>query len=165
MKHAPKVIQLGLALMLAGCGGAEEAPETAPEAEAPAMEAPVPDAMLDPNTATPEQLASVPGLDSAVVAGLVAGRPYADMVGVNAALPGSFDKSVRDQIYARLWLPLDLNTATEEEMLLIPGVGPNMAEEFEEYRPYDSIERFRREIGKYVDPAEVARLERYVTIR
>jgi hypothetical protein len=40
-----------------------------------------------------------------------------------------------------------------------------MHHEFEEYRPYTSIERFRREIGKYVDSAEVARLERYVTIR
>ena len=28
-----------------------------------------------------------------------------------------------------------------------------------------AIEQFRREIGKYVDEAEVARLERYVTIR
>jgi hypothetical protein len=40
-----------------------------------------------------------------------------------------------------------------------------MQHEFEEYRPYRGIEQFRREIGKYVDSAEVARLERYVTIR
>ena len=40
-----------------------------------------------------------------------------------------------------------------------------MRHEFEEYRPYTSIEQFRREIGKYVDSTEVARLERYVTIR
>ena len=39
-----------------------------------------------------------------------------------------------------------------------------MRHEFEEYRPYRAIEQFRREMGKYVDPAEVARLERYVTI-
>jgi DNA uptake protein ComE-like DNA-binding protein len=64
-----------------------------------------------------------------------------------------------------MWKPIDLNTASDEEILLIPGVGPRMQHEFEEYRPYNSIERFRREIGKYVDSAEVARLERYVTIR
>ena len=40
-----------------------------------------------------------------------------------------------------------------------------MAYEFDEYRPYDAIERFRTEIGKYVDEAEVARLEQYVEIR
>jgi len=40
-----------------------------------------------------------------------------------------------------------------------------MRHEFEEYRPYTSIEQFRREIGKYVDKAEVARLEKYVMIK
>ena len=40
-----------------------------------------------------------------------------------------------------------------------------MAHEFEEYRPYTSMEQFRREIGKYVNEDEVARLERYVEIR
>ena len=44
-------------------------------------------------------------------------------------------------------------------------MGNRMQHEFEEYRPYRNIEQFRREIGKYVDQAEVARLERYVTIR
>jgi hypothetical protein len=39
-----------------------------------------------------------------------------------------------------------------------------MAHEFEEYRPWTSVEQFRREIGKYVDKAEVARLEQYVSI-
>ena len=53
----------------------------------------------------------------------------------------------------------------EEEILAIPGVGKRMAHEFEEYRPYSSMEQFRREIGKYVDDGEVARLERYVEIR
>ena len=50
------------------------------------------------------------------------------------------------------------------EIELIPGVGGRMRHEFEEYRPYTSIEQFRREIGKYVDDDEVARLERYVRI-
>jgi DNA uptake protein ComE-like DNA-binding protein len=68
-------------------------------------------------------------------------------------------------VYTRLWQPIDLNTASGDEILLIPGVGPRMRHEFEEYRPYRSMEQFRREIGKYVKPEEVARLERYVAIR
>jgi len=68
-------------------------------------------------------------------------------------------------VYARLWKPIDLNTAKAEEILLIPGVGEKMKHEFEEYRPYRAMEQFRREMGKYVDKAEVARLERYVMIR
>jgi DNA uptake protein ComE-like DNA-binding protein len=60
---------------------------------------------------------------------------------------------------------IDLNTATDAQILAIPGVGPRMLREFKEYRPYTSMDQFRREIGKYVDKAEVARLEQYVTIK
>lgn len=59
---------------------------------------------------------------------------------------------------------LDLNTATREDVLTIPGVGDNMVREFFEYRPYVSIQQFRREIGKYVDEAQVAAYERYVYV-
>ena len=45
---------------------------------------------------------------------------------------------------------------------MIPGMSDRMVHEFEEYRPYTSMEQFRREIGKYVDEDEVARLEQYV---
>jgi DNA uptake protein ComE-like DNA-binding protein len=62
-------------------------------------------------------------------------------------------------------VPININTATDAEILRIPGVGPRMLREFKEYRPYTSIEQFRREIGKYVDKAEVARLEKYIVIK
>jgi DNA uptake protein ComE-like DNA-binding protein len=62
-------------------------------------------------------------------------------------------------------VPININTATDAEILKIPGVGPRMLREFKEYRPYTSIEQFRREIGKYVDKAEVARLEKYIVIK
>lgn len=62
-------------------------------------------------------------------------------------------------------VPININTATDAQILAIPGVGPRMLREFKEYRPYTSIEQFRREIGKYVDKAEVARLEQYITIK
>ena len=61
--------------------------------------------------------------------------------------------------------PVNINTASDAEILRIPGVGPRMLREFKEYRPYTSIEQFRREIGKYVDKAEVARLEQYIVIK
>jgi radical SAM superfamily enzyme with C-terminal helix-hairpin-helix motif len=87
------------------------------------------------------------------------------MVAVDNVVGTRLGEEQKDALYSRVWVPLDLNRASEAEILLIPGVGERMAHEFEEYRPYDGIERFRREIGKYVDSTEVARLERYVTIR
>src|SRR5688500_1424227 len=120
---------------------------------------------LDPNTATAAQLVTVPGVDSATASAIVAGRPYANMTAVDRVLvTAKLSEVQRDTVYTRLWKPIDLNTATDAEIQLIPGVGAKMLHEFKEYRPYPQIEKFRREIGKYVDSTEVARLERYVFI-
>jgi DNA uptake protein ComE-like DNA-binding protein len=122
--------------------------------------------MLDPNSATREQLAAVPGMSAAAADAVIAGRPYQDMLAVDKVLAKSIPSAdTRKTVYAKVWKPIDLNTAKGEEILLIPGIGKRMQHEFEEYRPYKSIDQFRREIGKYVDKAEVARLEQYVTIR
>jgi DNA uptake protein ComE-like DNA-binding protein len=75
---------------------------------------------------------------------------------------------VDDDELARLaqfvFVPINLNTASDDDILSIPGVGPRLLHEFKEYRPYRRIEQFRREIGKYVSSDDVARLERYVTL-
>ena len=78
-------------------------------------------------------------------------------------------KYVNEQEVAHLeqytFIPMDLNTASDSALMTIPGLGRRMLGEFKEYRPYRSIEQFRREIGKYVNEKEVARLERYVIVK
>ncbi|MEM7660348.1 MAG: helix-hairpin-helix domain-containing protein, partial [Bacteroidota bacterium] len=69
-----------------------------------------------------------------------------------------------EELYAQLFVPFNLNTTAEDDFKMIPGVGDRMAHEFEEYRPYVSIQQFRREIGKYVEETEVARYENYVFV-
>ena len=120
--------------------------------------------LLDPNTATREQLAAA-GVDTGAITLVMNGRPFADMLAMDRALAPRLNADRRKALYGKVWKPIDLNTAKGEEILLIPGVGNRMKHEFEEYRPYRNIEQFRREIGKYVDKDEVARLEQYVTIR
>jgi predicted DNA-binding helix-hairpin-helix protein len=63
-----------------------------------------------------------------------------------------------------MFVHINLNTASRDEILLIPGVGNRMLHEFEEYRPYPALAKFHREIDKYVDDKELARLEQYVFV-
>ena len=83
----------------------------------------------------------------------------------DAALSKVLGEAQRKELYGRLFVRIDLNRATRDEIMLIPGAGSRMAHEFEEYRPYKSMEQFRREIGKYVDKTELARLEQYVSVK
>jgi len=147
-------------------GATAEGAPVAMEAGAAAAETGGGDAttFLDPNDASREELEAVAGMTAEAVAAIERGRPFARMADVHAALAGAAGEEAALSMYEALWLPISLNDATRDEIILIPGVGNRMAREFEEYRPYADIAQFRREIGKYVDEAEVARLERYVTL-
>ena len=167
----------GLLVALAACAGSKDAASdsagtnedsTRKVAAAAALTAERDSAgggFVDPNTATAARLAAIPGIDSTTANAIVAGRPYQNMVAVDKVLAAKLNEAQRDSVYTVLWSPIDLNTASDEEIQLIPRIGPKMLHEFKEYRPYDRIEKFRREIGKYVDQLEVARLERYVRIK
>ena len=59
---------------------------------------------------------------------------------------------------------INLNTATAEQILTVPNAGNRMVREFQEYRPYASIAEFRKELGKYIDAAQVSDYEKYVYV-
>ena len=120
--------------------------------------------VINPNVADEDQLAGVAHLDDALVAAIVDQRPLADTLELDALLSRSLSEVQRVELYAELFIPINLNTASGIEILLIPGMSNRMAHEFDEYRPYTSLVQFRREIGKYVDDDEVARLEQYVFV-
>jgi DNA uptake protein ComE-like DNA-binding protein len=100
----------------------------------------------------------------AVAKELIAKRPFAGITQLDAFLKSALPAASVAPMYNHIFLHIDLNKATREEILLVPGAGNRMAREFAEYRPWKTFAQFRREIGKYVDSTEVARLEQYVFI-
>lgn len=121
--------------------------------------------LLDPNTITEAQLASLPGMNADIAKALVAARPFASVVELNTFLTGQ--KLTAEQLtafYRQAFIHVNLNTGSREEILLIPGAGNRMVREFAEYRPWKTWGQFDKEIGKYVGPEEVTRLKQYVFI-
>jgi len=121
-------------------------------------------APLDANTATAAQLSTVSGVSPDAANAIAAGRPYASVVDLNAKLRETLPQDAAAAILAKVFVPINLNTARREEIELIPGMTSRMVGEFLEYRPYADMDEFNREIGKYVDEGEVARFRRYVTL-
>ena len=118
--------------------------------------------LANPNLATASELRALPHVTDAVGAAIESNRPFLSAIELDRVLARSLSDAQRRETYGDLFRPMNLNSASEEEIMLIPGMSARMVHEFEEYRPYTSMEQFRREIGKYVDEDEVARLEQYV---
>ncbi|MBD60001.1 MAG: hypothetical protein CL808_07770 [Citromicrobium sp.] len=156
------------ALALAACAEAPEATteETAATEDADAGTAAVEaeTTVLDANTATAEELAGVEGISPELADAIVAGQPYDSVTDFHALLTETLSEDEAEAVLVDVFVPINLNTASEEEIRLVPGMTDKMVHEFEEYRPYADMGVFDREIGKYVDEEEVARFRKYVTL-
>ena len=121
--------------------------------------------IVDANTVTEADLTKVPGMTPALAKAVVAARPFDSITAFNAFLLGQkLTQEQANELYKSVFVHINLNTATAAEIMLIPGAGKRMAHEFEEYRPWKAYAQFDKEIGKYVDAKEVARLAQYTFI-
>jgi len=120
--------------------------------------------IVDANMAPEKDLSGMPHMTPALVKGILDQRPFLSMADLDKFLGQTLSAEQRKELYGRLFVHLNLNTCTKEEILLIPNAGPRMVREFFEYRPYKALAQFHREIDKYVDDAELARLEQYVFV-
>jgi DNA uptake protein ComE-like DNA-binding protein len=121
--------------------------------------------LVDPNAAAEGELTSLPGMTPAIVKSMIERRPFKTVVELNRFLLDQ--KLTPDQakaFYGKAFVPINLNTGTRDEFLLIPGVGSRMSAEFMEYRPWKSWAQFDKEIGKYVGQQETDRFKPYVFI-
>ena len=70
-----------------------------------------------------------------------------------------------NRLKQHVFIPLDLNTATDDQFKTIPNLPGNMLKEFKEYRPWKTKAQFDKEIGKYVGAKETGRLWRFMVIK
>ena len=121
--------------------------------------------VVDANTAQEKDLLAMPHMNPAIVKGLIAKRPFASITDLNAyLLAQKLTQSQANDFYGKAFVHINLNTATAEEILLVPRAGKRMVHEFDEYRPWKSYAQFAKEIGKYVGADGAAQLAQYTFI-
>jgi DNA uptake protein ComE-like DNA-binding protein len=120
--------------------------------------------LVNPDLASEKELLALPHMNPTIVKAIIERRPFLRMGELNALLAQSLNKEQLAELYGKMFVQINLNTASEEEILMIPGTGKRMLREFLEYRPYKALAQFHKEIGKYVDNKELARLEQYVFV-
>jgi len=117
------------------------------------------------NTATREEIMLIPGAGARMAREFPEYRPWKTWAQFDREISKYVGQPETDRLKQYVFIPVNLNTATDEDILSIPGAGARMVREFKEYRPWKSKEQFDKEIGKYVDAKEVARLWRFVVIQ
>jgi len=121
--------------------------------------------VVDANTASEKDLAGMPHMQPAIAKALVGVRPFKSVTELNTFLVGQgLTQEQAMDFYKKAFVHVNLNTATRDEILLIPGAGQRMVREFAEYRPWKTFAQFDKEIGKYVGADATAKLAQYVFI-
>jgi DNA uptake protein ComE-like DNA-binding protein len=120
--------------------------------------------LVNPDLASEKELLAMPHMNAAIVKSVMERRPFLKMTDLNSLLAQSLTGQQLAELYGKMFVQINLNTATDEEILMIPGTGKRMLREFLEYRPYKTLAQFHKEIGKYVNDKELARLEQYVFV-
>ena len=116
------------------------------------------------NTGTRDEILLIPGAGQRMVREFAEYRPWKTWAQFDKEIGKYVGADATARLAQYVFIPVNLNTATDEDILSIPGAGPRMVREFKEYRPWKSWAQFDKEIGKYVSKQEVDRLKRYVVI-
>lgn len=117
------------------------------------------------NTATPEEILLVPGAGRRMTREFAEYRPWKTWAQFDKEIGKYVGQEATDKLKQYCFIPINLNTATDEDILSIPGAGARMVREFKEYRPWKTKAQFDKEIGKYIGEKETARLWRFTTIQ
>ena len=122
--------------------------------------------VVDANTIAEKDLAALPNMTPAIAKALVAKRPFLSIVDLNAfLLAQGLTAAQAMELYPKAFVHINLNAASKDEILLVPGAGNKMTIEFPEYRPWKTWAQFDRQIGKYIGGAENAqKLAQYTFI-
>jgi DNA uptake protein ComE-like DNA-binding protein len=116
------------------------------------------------NTGTRDEIMLIPGAGARMAREFAEYRPWKTWTQFDKEIGKYVGQVETDRLKQYVFIPVNLNTATDDDILSIPGAGRRMVREFKEYRPWKTKEQFDKEIGKYVGAAETARLWRYVVI-
>jgi DNA uptake protein ComE-like DNA-binding protein len=117
------------------------------------------------NTATAPEVLLIPRIARRMSHEFEEYRPWVSMAQFDKEIGKYVDATEVNRLKQYVFIPLDLNTATDDAFKTIPNLPANMLREFKEYRPWKTKAQFEKEIGKYVGPRETARLWRFMVIK
>jgi len=117
------------------------------------------------NTGTREEILLIPGAGARMAREFAEYRPWVNWAQFDREISKYVGQPETDRLKQYVFIPINLNTASDADLLTVPGAGARMLREFKEYRPWKTKAQFDTEISKYVGAKETARFWRYFVIQ
>lgn len=159
MHRLPPALFLGLLVLGTGCPSADD-PTALARTTPPAAKDD--EALLDPDFLTAEEFLRLPFFSAKMSVDATRAQPFLGPIAFDRFLENyRLTPTQRRELYAKVFVRVDLDRATEEELLLVPGAGPRIVREIRSHRPWRNWDAFEIELSQSVDQDELARLRRY----
>jgi hypothetical protein len=121
--------------------------------------------LVEPNVAADTVILALPHVTPVFLDALKKARPILSATVLDSvAAASSLSKAQRTTLYEKMFVHVDLNRGTDDELLLIPGMTPALVTAIKAGRPWKSFDQVHTELSKTVSHPDVARIEQYLFI-
>jgi hypothetical protein len=121
--------------------------------------------IVDPNVATDSAMLALKGITPPIVQALKDARPILSIVSLDSLLGAkSLTKPQRTELFAKMFVHVDVNRGSDAELMLIPGVDAAKLRAIKAGRPWKTFADFQAAVAKATPATEAARIEQYLFI-
>lgn len=110
------------------------------------------------NSATRDELGVLPGIEPKIAQAIIDGRPYKE-VNELVKIKG-IDEDKLAKIQDLIDIRLNINSVTLDELGILPGIGPQIAQAIIDGRPYTEVDELLRIKG--IDEGKLAKIQDFV---
>lgn len=113
---------------------------------------------------TRDEFVLVPGAGNRMAKEFAEYRPWKSWLQFDREIGKYVGQQETDRYKQYMFIPINLNSASDDVLLTIPGVDTRILQELKKSRPWKTKDQVEKEVGKNAGPKEAARLSRYLVI-
>ena len=117
---------------------------------------------LNLHTATREEILLVPGAGTRMAREFPEYRPWKTWAQFDREISKYVGQEATDKLKQYVFIPMNANTATDEDLMTIPGMTAATVARLKQGRPYATKEAFEQAMARGSDAKEAARISRFL---
>ncbi len=117
------------------------------------------------NTGTRDEIVLVPGAGTRMAREFAEYRPWKSWAQFDREIGKYVGQEATDKLKQYVFIPMNVNTASDADLMTIPGMTSSLLGQVKQGRPWASQEQFEQQIGKAANSKEAARIWRFLVIQ